>query len=308
MTTWRPIIAGVDASEASVVAATIAWEIAQAAETDCVLVHGTRDVADIPALVPALTDLDELTAHLTAATRAHLEGALRGRVPPDALARLEVRLDHPTWAIRHAAEEYGAGLVVLGGKHHAAPTRWLGGSTAHHAVRTLDVPILVTTAREGPLRRVLVAVDLSYAATPAIEMARRMASLFRAELRVLHVFENLPAQLAALPIPLDAAKHRRDVEERFADTVQSVLNGAPADRVLRSGVPADVIARESSDWNADVVVVGSHGKGWVDRVIIGSTAERLLNRLPTSTLVVPVRAPKGAATRFVPVAHTAHSP
>jgi len=42
-------------------------------------------------------------------------------------------------------------------------------------------------------------------------------------------------------------------------------------------------------------VVGSHGKGWVDRLLIGSTTERLLNRLPTSLLIVPINKP--AATR-----------
>jgi Universal stress protein family len=36
-------------------------------------------------------------------------------------------------------------------------------------------------------------------------------------------------------------------------------------------------------------VVGSHGKGWVDRILIGSTTERLVTELPTSILVVPAR-------------------
>jgi len=43
----------------------------------------------------------------------------------------------------------------------------------------------------------------------------------------------------------------------------------------------------------DLVIVGSHGKGWVDRVLLGSTTERLLNKLPCPVLVIPVRAPGG---------------
>jgi nucleotide-binding universal stress UspA family protein len=61
-------------------------------------------------------------------------------------------------------------------------------------------------------------------------------------------------------------------------------------KVLRYGTPVESIMLEAADWEADVVVVGSHGKGWVDRVLIGSVTERLLNRLPTSVLVVPVYA------------------
>ena len=40
-------------------------------------------------------------------------------------------------------------------------------------------------------------------------------------------------------------------------------------------------------WGADLVVLGSHGKGWVDRMLLGSTTERLLSHLPTSMLVIP---------------------
>lgn len=56
------------------------------------------------------------------------------------------------------------------------------------------------------------------------------------------------------------------------------------------GLPAETIAEEARAWQADLIVVGSHGKGWVDRILIGSTAERLVTELPTSVLVVPVKA------------------
>jgi nucleotide-binding universal stress UspA family protein len=49
---------------------------------------------------------------------------------------------------------------------------------------------------------------------------------------------------------------------------------------------------EAAAWRADVVVVGSHGKGWVDRLLIGSVTEDLLNNLPCAVLVVPVPKPE----------------
>jgi nucleotide-binding universal stress UspA family protein len=63
-------------------------------------------------------------------------------------------------------------------------------------------------------------------------------------------------------------------------------------KVVRLGIALDVIAEEAAAWRADVVVVGSHGKGWVDRLVIGSLTEDLLNDLPTGVLVIPVPAPE----------------
>jgi nucleotide-binding universal stress UspA family protein len=66
------------------------------------------------------------------------------------------------------------------------------------------------------------------------------------------------------------------------------------EKVARSGQVVDVIQHEAAQRGADLVVVGSHGKGWRERLLLGSVTERLLNHLPTSLLVVPVEAPPGA--------------
>ena len=62
-------------------------------------------------------------------------------------------------------------------------------------------------------------------------------------------------------------------------------------KVIRRGEALQTIAEEASAWRADVIVVGSHGKSWVDRLLIGSTTEALLNDLPAAVLVIPVAAP-----------------
>lgn len=59
------------------------------------------------------------------------------------------------------------------------------------------------------------------------------------------------------------------------------------ERIIRYGQVVEVISQEASEWHADVLVVGSHGRGWAERMLVGSVTERLLNHLPTSVLVVP---------------------
>lgn len=171
---------------------------------------------------------------------------------------------------------------------------------AHHSVRTLDVPVLVTAGEPDESRRVLAAVDLSYAAGPTLEVAVRLARVTGAKLRLLHVIEAPPEYLAALPVRIDTAEYRRRAEGRLATLAAAVAGTTPVERIVREGSAVDAIADACREWDADLVVVGSHGKGWVDRVIIGSVAEKVLNRLAASTVVVPVRAPTGGATSLAP--------
>ena len=79
-------------------------------------------------------------------------------------------------------------------------------------------------------------------------------------------------------------------EEMLKRDVWPLLRHPATETVVRQGPIIDMLEREVAGWHADLLVVGSHGKGWVDRMLIGSVTERLLNHLPTSLLVVPVAA------------------
>ena len=97
------------------------------------------------------------------------------------------------------------------------------------------------------------------------------------------------------PIPdvavqIDEQEHLQTAEAEFASTVAQAAGDVAAEPQVRCGTPSRTICDEAGAWDADIVVVGSHGKGWVDRVLLGSTTERLLARLPASVLVVPVGA------------------
>src|SRR6266568_3298439 len=116
-------------------------------------------------------------------------------------------------AVFAAVAALGAELVVLGGKHHSTLGRWLGGSTSVAVARTTPVPLLVTV--EAPaIRRVLLALDPSAAARPAVAAAERYAALFGAELRALSVVEPL-AVLPEVP-QQDTTDYYRRWEEALA--------------------------------------------------------------------------------------------
>jgi len=290
---WQPVVVGVDASPEGAMAATVGWTVAQRAEVPCHLLHVMREPSHLAFGGRAAEEGERITQQLLQAEREAIQEAQAGQIPAEALARLEVRMGNPAWILAQAVSEYNAGLLVLGGKHHAAPVRWFGGSTVHHTVRTVDVPLLVTTPGTTTLAKALVAIDLSDATAATLAGAVAFAAPFVTEMRVLHVVEPLPS-IPDVGIQLDEGEHLRLAEAGTAELVASLELDAPLEHVVRCGAPARTVAEEAAQWAADLVIVGSHGKGWVDRVLLGSTTERLLNRLPCSVLVIPIRSPTPA--------------
>lgn len=294
---WKPVVVGVDASPEAARAAALAWSIASGAGTSCHLVHAVQDAsaalaaADLPVAVTTVNEA--VVGH----SRHRLEETLRGAVPDDVTRGLEIRVGQTPAVLTAVAHEREAGLVVLGGKHHRALARWLGGSTAHHVVRTMDIPVLVTGSPTEAIRRILAAADLSFAAGPTIEAATRFARLTDGRLRVVHVVEQVPV-LAELPGLVDPDEMRTRTEARLNEHIWPMVQYPDAETAIVEATMPQGLVEAVEEWGADLLVVGSHGKRWVDRLLVGSATNWLLNHLPTSLLVVPVKQPKAGATRL----------
>lgn len=297
----KPILAGVDGSPESVRAAALAWRIARAADASCVLVYAVPVIPAIPddwspgsmsPMINAPALFDALVGHV----RKQIDTELSSDLPVAVRQGLVARLGRPGVVLDEVSREQDAGLVVVGGRHHAALARGFGGSTAHHLVRTSVAPVLVVGASSDLPRRVLVATDLFEAAPPTLATAGRYAGLFEATLRVVHVVE--PAKFpTVVPLSLDAEVFEKRSRLAFQRLIEHEVPNVPLDhRVVRRGHADEEIAEEVAAWRADLLIVGSHGKGWIDRLLIGSTTERLLNRLPTSLLVAPIAKPAARTT------------
>jgi nucleotide-binding universal stress UspA family protein len=287
---WQPIIAGVDGSTESLRAASLAWRIARAADTRCVLVHAVPELW-VPGGLAPLVNSPEAFDRIVAEMRQLIGKEMGGEIPEAIRHALVARSGRPVVVLDQVARELEASLVVVGGRHHGALARGLGGSTAQHLVRTSPAPVLVVEASGSPPRRVLVATDLSEAASATLSTAARYAELFDAQIRVIHVVE--PAKFpTVVPLSLDQSAFEERSRVEFDRLVEVELSRVPPDdRVVRRGRADEEIAERVVAWHADLLVLGSHGKGWIDRLLIGSTTERLVNRLPTSLLVVPINRP-----------------
>jgi nucleotide-binding universal stress UspA family protein len=283
---WGPIVVGVDASVAASGAASVGERLAKLAGVPLRLIHAVRDDwAPFETLSsdPRVAKMQRLQL---AIARHHVNEAL-GTVVSDRLRdSLDIVFGPAAVALQRVIREQRPGLVVLGGKRHSTLERWLGGSTSLHVVRSAEVPVLISAGAPTSIRRVLVAADLSPAAGPTIGLAERFARLVGAELRILTVLEPLPS-VPGVP-PMDSNEYFALAQETLEREVWPLAKAPGVEKIVRHGQVVDTLLREATEWKADVVVVGSHGKRWAQRLLLGSVTEQLLNQLPTSLLIAPV--------------------
>ena len=107
----------------------------------------------------------------------------------------------------------------------------------------------------------------------------------------MYVHQPLPP-LTAPAGPAIFPEERLD-ERLAASVVWTAITGPQEDKVVRVGTPVATIRAEAEAWPADLLVIGSHGSGWVDRLLLGGTAEQLMEHPPMTTLVVPSGRPAG---------------
>ena len=139
------------------------------------------------------------------------------------------------------------------------------------------------------VKRILVPHDLEATSDRALAYARELARPFGAELLLLHVMEN--QFLRAVPgDPRDlAAAARQQLANRLTDDDRRALRATVA--LEESDRPADVILEFARNAKVDLIVMGTHGRRAMERLLIGSVAERVVRAAPCPVLTVRTVAP-----------------
>lgn len=143
------------------------------------------------------------------------------------------------------------------------------------------------------LKRVLVATDFGEAADAALAYGRELARNFGGRLDILHVVENVLTRgfgaegyVASYP---ELQAEVEDAARRQLDTLLSaedrrVLNARTV--LLTSNSPAFTITAYARDENIDLIIMGTHGRGALAHLLMGSVAERVVRTAPCPVLTV----------------------
>jgi nucleotide-binding universal stress UspA family protein len=196
---------------------------------------------------------------------------------------------HPPRTVLEEAAKREVDLIVLGDNGRRRQLDF--GGTARAVLAKADAAVLVQARNTGPVRRMLVPVDLSEASLAALDAALALAARLGASVRVLHCFEEFPVAALGAPmgyiIPSDISfaqmrtEAQRDFEQRMArvdwhgvEHTLALVSGRPLDAILEAGSAVDLIA------------MATHGRTGLAAALLGGVTYSVLRHSHTPVLAL----------------------
>jgi nucleotide-binding universal stress UspA family protein len=135
--------------------------------------------------------------------------------------------------------------------------------------------------------KILVAVDGSSFADMAVDQAISLGSVCNSEIFLISVVDLYPEQMAVAPNLLE--KMSEEAGQYLAKAKQKVdAAKIPCETIVRmGGKPHEFIVEAAKDKAVDLVVMGTHGRTGLARVLLGSVAQNVIGHAPCPVLVVP---------------------
>lgn len=216
--------------------------------------------------------------------RKHVLADLGG-VADQASVRIEE--GDPADAIMRTVETEGCDLIVIGIARNELLGRFSLGRTVDRLLRRARVPLLVVTNRpRRPYGDIVVATDFSEPSRHALEAAAR----FFPEQRVT-IFHAYDAPMAGRMA--DSSSYRRDYRkvvakqcEEFLQEVDKPPTWQEPHVLIEDGSPSLLLRDYVRENEADLVVLGTHGRSGLLEVFIGSVAKAILDEVPCDALVI----------------------
>jgi nucleotide-binding universal stress UspA family protein len=284
----RPIFVATHGMKESDVAVRAADQLAQASDRAVTVVA----VLEPPPLVAGeygfVIPVDDLAEERRDVLLERVRGQLKDVLGRDPGWPIEQRSGDPPSTIAKVAQAADAEVIVMGLGHHQLMDRMFGNETTLHTLRATHTPIFAVTHSYSALpQRAIVGVDFSGAGMAAAQ--RVLAALpSLTSISLVHVAPRWDLQPTAYAEW--RAEYERGVGPAFERVIRE-LDVTPNVRVttsIREGKTSKELIAAADEEKADVIVVGSKGLGFLDRVLVGSTATGVIRGAHCSVFAFPV--------------------
>lgn len=292
-----PVVIATDLTEHSVPALVRGRAHADATGAPWIVIHVIPDVVRHHPLVPTPGENDAVLAVELEKKAADLVTEQVGsvlRASADEY-RVIIEIGDAEDEIVRVAEEQNASLITVGSRPRDGTERALG-HVAERVVRYAHTSVMI--ARSGPhTSKILVATDFTESSLPALRFAAMLVEKVNVEATLLHVLQlpkitPLVPLLSALGSPWMPPP--RQVIEQLEELGRETLEGLAkqyrfAHTEQLEGDPGDLIVKRADATNAEMIIMASHGRTGLRRLVLGSTAEHVVRTSTRSVLVT--RAP-----------------
>jgi nucleotide-binding universal stress UspA family protein len=217
----------------------------------------------------------------------------------DSCARLETARGDPAEQILRTAHDLGVGAIVMTTHGRGALGRWAFGGVADAVMRRSPIPVMIVrpdgAQPEPAMRRLVVLLDGSSLAERALPFAQTLARRLGAPVHLVTAIDpvSLVPSAIAPALAFDAEIYDETLSQvqgaaeaglaQASDTLREA--GVDVSWEVLSGSPYFVIADALRP--GDVVVMTSHGRSGVARMVMGSVAEKLIREGPAPVILVP---------------------
>jgi nucleotide-binding universal stress UspA family protein len=203
----------------------------------------------------------------------------------------------PPEAIVDFVEGQGIDLIVMGTHGRRGLDRVRFGSVTEEVVRTAPAPVLTVQA-DAPssvrtVRRVLTPIDFSDASETALRHAKEIALTQGAEIDLLHVVDKpmFPSAYGVDSAEVSTEELLDKAEQGLGDLARDIVGHEHAMVKAVAGHPVEEILNYVEKNDVDLLVIATHGRTGLNRLLIGSVAERVIRQSPIPVfLVKPERA------------------
>jgi nucleotide-binding universal stress UspA family protein len=235
-------------------------------------------------------DTVELTKSMEESARQELNTFAARLKARNVLIETELRTGDIYEEIKRSIDALRPELVVMGTHGRRGVERWFLGSTTEKLLRHSPVPLVSISAAgerytNGPrFKKILVTTDFSEGTADALAYAFSVAQENESQVTLLHVVHDIPADITGKYRDPLIAGVRKQLEGLVPPEAR---NWCDIETRVETGIPYRIILRTIEDERADLVVMNIHGKGMLDRALLGSTAERIVRAAACPVMMIP---------------------
>jgi nucleotide-binding universal stress UspA family protein len=288
MTTIKTILCPVDFYSPSDAAVTYATSLAANYGARVHLLHVVAPIT--PFAYEYAIDTAEILRSAEEAAAGELKRRVTRLSDAGVLVDSEVRVGDVYDEIQASIARLKPELIVMGTHGRRGAERWFMGSTTEKLLRRSPVPVLTIRATRNTepisarFRHILVTTDFSSGTSDALSYAFSLARENESKVTLLHV------------VQLVAADFSRNYRDRVTELCYKDLEALvpPEARKwcdvaikVESGIPYQTILRTLESEKVDLLVMNIHGKGMLDRALLGSTADRVVRGASCPVLMIP---------------------